>query len=710
MDTFDEEHAAEDVSSTTEQSVPSIFSDFDLYLFGQGKHYRIYEKFGAHPRTIDGVSGVHFAVWAPNALTVSVIGDFNHWDRNANPMHRRHNDLGVWECFVPGVGVGALYKYAIYSRFHAYSAEKTDPYGFAAELRPKTASIVTDIHQHTWRDDEWMSRREERQQLDAPYSFYEVHLGSWKHAPERHQPWAEEEDRFLTYRELAVELARYVKDVGFTHIELLPITEYPYDGSWGYQVTGYFAPTSRFGSPEDFQFFVDYMHQQGIGVFLDWVPSHFPKDGHALNYFDGTHLYEYADTRKGEHKEWGTLVFDYGRSEVRNFLIASALFWLREYHIDGLRVDAVASMLYLDYLRKPGEWVANEYGGREHLEAVRFLRELNEAVYAEVPGTLTVAEESTSWPLVSRPTYVGGLGFSMKWNMGWMHDMLHYMKLDPIHRRFHQNDITFSLMYAYSENFVLPLSHDEVVHIKGSMLNKMSGDLWQKFANLRAFFGYMWGHPGKKLIFMGAEFGQWSEWNYKESLDWHLLAPPSDPRHAQLQSFVSELNGLYAREPALSQLDTNPDGFSWIDPHDSENSVVSFLRRSKNEDETLLFISNFTPVVRQGYRMGVPREGEYYELLNSDEGRFGGSGVVNALPMQSEPWGWQSQPHSIVLTLPPLATVVLKRRVIPSEDVGEAEDAEDRDGASTLNEAAEQAAENTTIDEALEEDLNRNAS
>ena len=649
-------------TSTMDSDIPSIFSDFDLYLFGQGKHYRIYEKMGAHPRTVNGVTGVNFAVWAPHALAVSVVGDFNGWNRSANPMHRRHNDLGVWECFVPGLQVGALYKYAIYSSVDNYTVEKTDPYGFAAELRPKTASIVTDIHRHTWQDSDWMEHRGERQRLDAPISIYEVHLGSWKHRPERHVEGAEEEDRFLTYRELAVELAAYVKDMGFTHIELLPITEYPYDGSWGYQVTGFYAPTSRFGTPEDFQFFVDYLHQQGIGIILDWVPSHFPKDGHALNYFDGTHLYEYADTRKGEHKEWGTLVFDYGRSEVRNFLIANALFWLREYHIDGLRVDAVASMLYLDYLRKPGEWIANHFGGREHLEAVDFLRQLNEAVYAEQPGTLTIAEESTSWPLVSRPTYVGGLGFSMKWNMGWMHDMLHYMHMDPIHRRFHQNDITFSLMYAYSENFILPLSHDEVVHIKGSMINKMTGDLWQRFANLRAFYGYMWGHPGKKLIFMGAEFGQWSEWNYKESLDWHLLQPPSDPRHAQLRSFVRDLNHLYVREPALSELDTNPEGFSWIDCHDSENSVISFQRRGKKEADTLVFICNFTPVVRYDYRLGVPHEGVYREILNSDITHYGGSGVVNMQPMPSTPGNWQECSHSILLTLPPLATVVLKRQ------------------------------------------------
>ena len=648
--------------SDSNQDIPSLFSDFDLYLFGQGKNYRIYEKMGAHPRVVNGVAGVNFAVWAPSARNISVIGNFNGWDRSATLMHLRHSELGVWECFVPHVPIGALYKYAVYSRYNNYSVDKTDPYGFAAELRPQTASIVTDIHQHSWQDSTWMLQREKRQEVSAPMSIYEVHLGSWRHIPERHQDGAVEEDRYMTYRELAPVLAEYVKDMGFTHIELMPITEYPFDGSWGYQVTGYYAPTSRFGTPEDFQYFVDYMHQQDIGVLLDWVPAHFPKDGNALSYFDGTHLYEYADSRKGEHKEWGTYVFDYGRSEVKNFLIASALFWLHEYHLDGLRVDAVASMLYLDYMREQGQWVTNQYGGRENLEAVDFLRQLNEAVYAEEQGAITIAEESTSWPLVSRPTYVGGLGFSYKWNMGWMHDMLEYMHLDPIHRRYHHNNITFSLMYAYSENFVLPLSHDEVVHIKGSMINKMPGDLWQKFANLRSFYGYMWGHPGKKLLFMGGEFGQWHEWNFAESLDWHLLTPPSDPHHAQLQDFIRELNGMYHREPALSVLDTDEQGFSWIDPHDSDNSVISFMRRSGRDEDTLIFVCNFTPVPRHGYRVGVPYAGEYYEVINSDDFRYGGSGLVNNQLMQSGSIYWQSCPHSILLTLPPLATIILKPR------------------------------------------------
>jgi 1,4-alpha-glucan branching enzyme len=659
----------------TETEQESIFSDFDLYLFGQGKHYHLYEKMGAHPRVLNGVAGTHFATWAPNAQTVSVIGDFNQWNRSAHQMWRRHNDLGVWECFIPGVQVGSLYKFAIYSRYNNYTADKIDPYAFEFEVRPNTACVVTDIKRHTWHDEQWINSRRERDWLNAPMSIYEVHLGSWKHAPERHVPGAVEEDRFLTYRELADQLGAYVKKMGFTHVELLPVMEFPFDGSWGYQVTGYYAPTSRFGSPEDFQYFVDHMHQLGIGVLLDWVPGHFPKDGHALSYYDGTHLYEYADARKGEHKDWGTLVFDYGRSEVRNFLLANALYWLREYHVDGLRVDAVASMLYLDYQRKEGEWLGNRYGGREHLEAIDFLRQLNEAVYDQMPGTLTMAEESTAWPLVSRPTYVGGLGFSMKWNMGWMHDMLEYMHLDAIYRRYHHNNITFSLMYAYSENFVLPLSHDEVVHMKGSLINKMPGDLWQRFANLRAFFGYMWGHPGKKLLFMGGEFGQWSEWNYKESIDWHLLAPPSDPRHTQLQEFVRDLNALYSQEPAFSELDNQPEGFAWIDPHDSDNSVISFMRKGKNAEDTLVFVCNFTPVPRHGYRLGVPQAGTWDEILNSDAERYGGSGLVNTQDMPSGPMFWQSCPHSILLTLPPLSTIILKRR--PGESAeGQTEESE----------------------------------
>ena len=646
-----------------EQDIPSLFSDFDLYLFGQGKHYRIYEKMGAHFRSVNGVEGVNFAVWAPNARSVSVIGNFNYWSHGSNPMHLRHNDLGIWECFIPGLRIGEIYKYAISSKFNNYVVEKADPYGFAAELRPKTASIVTGIQQHQWEDDAWMNDRAQRQQLSSPISIYEVHLGSWRRVLEPF--W---QNRLMTYRELASELASYVKEMGFTHVELMPVTEYPFDGSWGYQVSDYFAPTSRYGSPEDFQFFVDYLHQQGIGVLLDWVPAHFPKDEYALSYFDGTHLYEYADPRKGEHKEWGTYVFDYGRPEVRNFLIASALFWLREHHIDGLRVDAVASMLYLDYSRKAGEWEPNRYGGREHLEAIDFLRQFNEAVFEEHPGTLTIAEESTAWPMVTRPTYMGGLGFSLKWNMGWMHDVLHYIGLDPIYRRYHHNGITFSLIYAYTENFVLPFSHDEVVYGKNSLLSEMPGDVWQKFANLRVLFGFMWGHPGKKLLFMGGEFGQWQEWNFAQSLDWHLLQPPNDAHHARLRDFVRDLNQLYVQEPALSALDFDPAGFSWIDVHDSDNSVVSYMRKSNNQQETLVFVCNFTPMTRDGYRLGVPYAGDYYEVLNSDATRYGGGGVENSQLMPSGPVPWQSCPHSIILTLPALATVILKRRALSSRD------------------------------------------
>ncbi len=613
-----------------EQDVPSLFSDFDLYLFGQGKHYHLYEKMGTHPRTVNGVEGVNFAVWAPNARAVSVIGNFNGWRHDANHLHLCHIDLGVWECFIPWLRSGELYKYAISSRYNNSVVEKADPYRFAAELRPKTTSVVSDTNRHQWEDKIWMQERAQRQQLSSPISIYEIHLGSWRRVIE-----PSGENRLMTYHELAYSLAPYVKKLGFTHVELMPITEYPYDGSWGYQVVNYFAPTSRYGSPEDFQSFVEYLHQQGIGILLDWVPSHFPKDEYALSYFDGTHLYEYADPRKGEHKEWGTYVFDYGRPEVRNFLIASALFWLREYHIDGLRVDAVASMLYLDYSRKAGEWLPNRYGGREHLEAIDFLRQLNEAVYAEQPGTLTFAEESTAWPMVTRPTYMGGLGFSLKWNMGWMHDVLDYMNLDPIYRRYHQNDITFALIYAYTENFVLPLSHDEVVYGKSSLLSKMPGDAWQKFANLRVLFGFMWGH---------------------------------DAHHTRLLDFVRDLNQLYLQEPALSALDYDSGGFLWIDVHDSDNSVVSFMRKSNNQQETLVFVCNFTPMTRFGYRLGVPYAGEYYEVINSDATRYGGGGVENTQLMPSGQIPWQSCPHSILLTLPPLASVILKRRTLSPRD------------------------------------------
>jgi 1,4-alpha-glucan branching enzyme len=594
------------------------------------------------------VAGVHFAVWAPNALRVSVVGPFNGWDTRAHPM-QQHGEVGVWELFVPNLPEGMVYKYAIKSRFMGYEIDKTDPYGFYTEVRPNTGSRIWNIDKHPWQDHEWMARRTERQALDQPINIYEVHLGSWRRVPE--------DNGFLNYRDLAHQLVEYAQQMGYTHLELLPITEHPFDGSWGYQCTGYFAPTSRFGTPDDFMYFVDHCHQHGIGVILDWVPGHFPKDAHGLAFFDGTHLYEHADWRQGEQQDWGTKIFNFGRNEVRNFLINSALFWLKHYHLDGLRVDAVASMLYLDFSRKAGEWLPNRYGGRENLEAIDFLRRFNELTHAEAPGILTIAEESTSWPMVSRPTYTGGLGFDLKWNMGWMHDMLGYMEKDPVHRGYYQNQITFSLMYAFSENFVLPFSHDEVVHLKRSMLDKMPGDLWQKFANLRALYAYMAGHPGKKLLFMGGEFGQWTEWNEAKSLDWHLL---QYDQHAQLQHFVSELNGLYRREPSLYQVETSWEGFQWIDLSDAAQSIISFIRRAKDRDDLLVFVCNFTPVPRLGYRVGLPMDGAYQEILNSDWTPFGGSNIHNWGTVHAETLSWQSCPFSAPLNLPPLGVIVLK--------------------------------------------------
>lgn len=627
---------------------PSILSDYDIYLFAEGNHLRIYDKLGSHPCVHQGVPGVSFAVWAPNAERVSVIGDWNRWDGRVNPMRQRDN--GIWEIFIPDLREGARYKYEIKSQFEGWMAEKTDPYGVYTELRPGTASIVFDLDQYEWDDAEWMARRAEANALDAPIAIYEVHLGSWRRVPE-------EGSRYLTYRELAHELVDYVKAMGYTHIELLPVAEHPYDASWGYQVLAYYAPTSRFGTPADFMYFVDHCHKNGIGVFLDWVPGHFPKDISGLNYFDGTHLYEHADPRLGEHQDWGTLIFNYGRNEVRNFLLGNALYWLERYHIDGLRVDAVASMLYLDYSRNEGEWVPNIYGGRENLEALSFLRRFNELTHIEHPGTVTMAEESTAWPMVSRPTYLGGLGFDLKWNMGWMNDMLVYMSKDSIHRRYHHNLLTFSLMYAFTENFILPLSHDEVVHGKGSLIGKMPGDLWQKFANLRAFFGYMYGHPGKKLLFMGGEFAQFREWHEAESLEWHLLGYPF---HRGLQQFVRDLNDLYRRESALHEVDFSWEGFEWIDFRDVDNSIVAFIRWAGNREEPLIFVSNFTPVPREGYRLGVPTLGYYRELLNSDAEVYGGSNMGNAGGLPADDIPWQGQPASLLITLPPLATVVFK--------------------------------------------------
>jgi len=627
----------------------SFLTDFDLYLIGQGTHERAYEKMGAHLIEMNGEKGVHFAVWAPNARQVYLMGDFNNWHGESHPMHS--SDSGIWTLFVPGLAEYAVYKYRVVSQ-RGESFDKADPYGFAMEQRPKTGSVVADLDRYQWGDSEWVNGRTRHQAFDRPISIYEVHLGSWRKVPD--EQWG---TRYLSYRELAAELIPYVSELGYTHIELLPITEHPLDASWGYQVLGFYAPTSRFGPPEDLMYFIDQCHQHNIGVILDWVPAHFPKDGSGLNYFDGTHLYSHADPRQGEHQDWGTLIFNYGRNEVRVFLISNAVFWLEKYHFDGLRVDAVASMLYLDYSREEGEWVPNEYGGRENLAAVSFLRKTNEVVHGLFPGVLTIAEESTAWPMVSRPTYMGGLGFSLKWNMGWMHDTLKYMSKEPIYRRYHHNDVTFSLLYAYTENFVLPLSHDEVVHGKGSLLNKMSGDEWQKFANLRAYYGFMWGHPGKKLLFMGGEFAQWQEWNFSTSLEWAALTAPT---HQGVQRFVKDLNYLYQNEPALYEDDFEWTGFTWIDANDSDNSVFSFMRNAKSRPEFVVVVTNFTPVPRHNYRVGVPKSGYYREILNSDSAHYGGSNMGNDGGRTTEDIPWHGHAQSLSLTLPPLATIMLK--------------------------------------------------
>jgi 1,4-alpha-glucan branching enzyme len=622
-------------------------TDFDVYLFSEGRHFRTYEKLGAHRAERDGVSGVSFTVWAPNAARVSVVGDFNDWNENADPM-TPHGDAGLWERFVPGVGPGALYKYRLVSNIGGYRADKADPYGFAGEIRPLTASKVCDLSGYDWGDAAWMSARAGAQALDAPVTTYELHLGSWMRG---------DGNRWLTYREIASKLADYVHDIGYTHVELMPITEHPFDGSWGYQTVGYFAPTSRFGSPHDFMYLVDHLHQRGIGVILDWVPAHFPTDAHGLGYFDGTHLYEHADPRQGHHPDWNTSVFNYSRVEVRNFLVSSALFWLDKYHIDGLRVDAVASMLYLDYGRREGEWIPNRHGGKENLEAIDFLRLVNQRTHIEFPGVMMIAEESTAWPAVSRPTYLGGLGFDYKWNMGWMHDILQYASADPVYRSYEQNRLTFSLVYAFGENFVLPFSHDEVVHGKRSMIGKMPGDNWRKFANLRVLYGFMFGHPGKKLMFMGCEFGQWREWNHDASLDWDLLAQPP---HSGLQRWVRDLNTLYRGQRAMYEVDYDVAGFEWVDCSDSERSVVSFLRRAKDRSDLLLFVCNFTPVPRYNYRIGAPSGGFWKELLNSDAPLYGGSGQGNLNGAEAHPLPLHGRPYSLSLTLPPLAIIVLK--------------------------------------------------
>jgi 1,4-alpha-glucan branching enzyme len=629
-------------------SLQSALSDFDRYLLAEGTHTRAYEKLGAHVTEKDGRQGAHFAVWAPNAKLVSVIGEFNQWNAAANIMRSRA--AGFWESFIPGVGHGATYKYHVESNYGEYEVDKADPYGFAAEIRPHTASRVWNLESYSWQDGSWMSNRAKSNSLDSPISIYEVHLGSWRRV-------AEDGNRWLSYREMAHALADYVHEAGFTHVELLPITEHPFDGSWGYQTIGYFAPTSRFGTPADFMYFVDHLHQRGIGVILDWVPAHFPKDEAGLGYFDGSHLYEHADPRQGEHPDWNTFVFNYGRNEVQDFLVSNALFWLDKYHVDGLRVDAVASMLYLDYGRREGQWIPNRYGGKENIEAIHFLRALNERVYGAFPDVITIAEESTAWPQVSKPTYTGGLGFGLKWNMGWMHDMLDYMSQDPIFRSYHHNQITFSLLYAFTENFVLPFSHDEVVYGKGSMIRKMPGDEWQKFANLRLLYGFMFGHPGKKLLFMGDEFGQWSEWNHDASLEWHLL---DKPIHAGLNRWVRDLNTLYRGVPALHDLDFDAAGFEWVDCKDFQRSTISFLRCGRNPNDRLLFVCNFTPVVLENYRVGVPSDGLWREVLNSDAPLYGGSGQGNFGGLSTVPLPIHGRPFSLTMKLPPLGIVIFR--------------------------------------------------
>jgi 1,4-alpha-glucan branching enzyme len=628
-----------------------VLTDYDLYLLGEGRHHRAFEKLGSHRLTVGSTTGVHFAVWAPTADRVSVIGDFNAWDGRVYSM-RHLGPSGIWEIFIPDLPDGQKYKYEIRTRTGAI-LKKSDPYGVAFEVPPQSASLVRDISGYEWHDTAWFTARQTSGSwLDRPMAIYEVHLGSWARVPD-------EDYRFLTYRELAERLVPYVKGMGYTHIELLPVMEHPFSGSWGYQVLGFFAPTSRFGPPEEFKYFVDACHQAGIGVILDWVPGHFPKDEHGLARFDGTALYEHADPRQGEHQDWGTLIFNYGRNEVRNFLLSNALFWLEEYHVDGLRVDAVASMLYLDYSRSEGQWVANAFGGRENLDAINFVQQLNQLTHREHPGSITAAEESTAFPGVSRPVHLGGLGFTYKWNMGWMHDMLVYTHEDPVHRRWYHNQVTFSALYMHTENFILPFSHDEVVHGKGSMLDKMPGDVWQKFATLRTLYGYMYGHPGKKLLFMGSEFGQWREWTHDHSLDWHLLDEPS---HAGLRRYIQDLNWHYCAEPALYELDFDPAGFRWIDCNDNENSVISIVRYARDPHDFVVMVFNFTPVPRAQYRIGVPEAGWYTERVNSDAALYGGSNMGNGGGVQSEPVAAHGFEHSLELMVPPLGCLLLKKR------------------------------------------------
>ncbi|MDD5670416.1 MAG: 1,4-alpha-glucan branching protein GlgB, partial [Candidatus Omnitrophica bacterium] len=628
---------------------PPEVSDFDLYLIGEGTHYHSYEKLGARPMLLKGVSGVYFVVWSPNAKSVSVVGNFNHWMTGTHPMAKIRYS-GVWGLFIPGLTEGEVYKYAIKSEVDGQIRLKTDPYAFSAELRPNSASVVARLDAYAWQDQMWMESRMQKDLFESPVSIYEVHLGSWKRDGQKN--WG-----FLNYRDLAYELVEYVKFMGYTHIELMPVMEHPLDESWGYQVINYYAPTSRFGTPAEFMYFIDYCHQNVIGVILDWVPSHFPRDGHGLVDFDGRQIYAYESWRKGEHREWGTLVFDFGKREVSNFLISNALFWLDQYHVDGLRVDAVASMLYLDYARKPGEWEPNVYGGHENLEAVAFLKKFNEVVHARFPGVLTIAEESTAWGGVSRPTYTGGLGFSMKWNMGWMHDVLEYFSKDPVYRKYHQGMLTFSMWYAYSENFILPISHDEVVHGKRALLEKMPGDDWQKFSNLRVFLAYLFAHPGKKLLFMGSEFAQRSEWNVQQSLDWHFLqyAP-----HTRINLLLRDLHRIYRENPALYEGDFRSECFEWIDFSDVDSSVISFLRWSRHYNQLLVFVFNMTPVIRENYRVGVPRYGYYQEIFNSQGREYGGCGLGNCGGLHSDSVAWQGRPFSLNLHLPPLSACIFR--------------------------------------------------
>ncbi|MFC7319661.1 1,4-alpha-glucan branching protein GlgB [Halobacillus campisalis] len=629
--------------------------EHDIYLFHQGNLRYSYQLFGAHPHTEDGEEGYRFALWAPNAKQVSVVGDFNNWNGSKHPL-KKMNDNGIWYGFIPDLKEGTIYKYEILTP-HGHLRLKADPYGFSSELRPNTASVTYPLNKYSWNDQQWMKRREKINIYESPTSIYELHLGSWKNI---------ETEVYYNYREYADMVIPYVKELGYSHIELLPITEHPFDRSWGYQTTGYYAATSRYGTPDDFRYFVDQCHQNGLGVILDWVPAHFCKDEHGLRRFDGEALYEYQDPIKAEKPQWGTLTFDFGRNEVQSFLISNAIYWLKEFHLDGLRVDAVASMLYLDFGKEEGQWQLNEYGGRENLEAVEFIKKMNEAIFEEVPNVLMMAEESTSWPLVSAPTYIGGLGFNYKWNMGWMNDMLKYIEMDPIHRKHHHNLITFSLYYAFNENFVLPISHDEIVHGKKSLLNKMPGDYWKKFANLRAFLAFMYAHPGKKLLMMGTEFGQFDEWKDLEDLDWELLDYES---HASTLEYVKELHQLYNDMPALWELDHSEEGFFWIDPNNYEQSIVSFARNSRNKNDQLIIVCNFTPEVYHNYKVGVPHEGSYKEVFTSDSTHFGGSGQTNGLYLETKADPWQGQNQHIEMTIPPLAVSFLKRTSSPKEEI-----------------------------------------